>query len=168
VGGKAEELQILEHPAAGGLRIVDDDGAHLIEQQLPRHAAEIRERRLERLDHRRHGLARIELEPEQARVAEDDEEDVASPPREAKGREVHLGLMARRRLEPHNWIDRRSGTDLTHEELQLRDAAGIASRADFVEQPHGAELRIGVEPRGDDRLVGVELRRDRPPRAGGA
>ena len=41
--GEAQELRILQHAAAAGTRIVDDDGAHLVEQQLAGHAAKVRE-----------------------------------------------------------------------------------------------------------------------------
>jgi hypothetical protein len=85
------------------------------------------------------------------------------PPREALRREVHLGLVARRRFEPDDLLGGRPRPDSADEDLELRQATGVAGSADLLEQLRGAELGVGLEPRGDDRLVGVELRRDPRP-----
>src|SRR5690348_2318530 len=58
---EAEKLRILEQLAAIGPLVVDDDGFELIEEQLVRHAAEIRKGGFEAGDDRRERLAWIEL-----------------------------------------------------------------------------------------------------------
>jgi hypothetical protein len=56
VGGEAEELRILEHPAALGPLVVSDHGLELIEEELARDPAEVREGGLQAADQSAHGL----------------------------------------------------------------------------------------------------------------
>src|SRR5690606_20160240 len=80
VGGESEELRILQELAALQALILHHHRLHLIEEQLPRYAAEVREGLLQPSNHRGHGLPRIELEPEKSRVAEDDEKSESLAP----------------------------------------------------------------------------------------
>src|SRR5205807_8306790 len=70
VGGEAQELGILDDAPALGTVIVDDHGLQLIEEQLGRDTAEEVEGLLEPPYERQHGLAAVELEPEEARIAQ--------------------------------------------------------------------------------------------------
>src|SRR5207237_2896648 len=80
---EAEEFRILEQLATVRAVVLEDDGLHLIKEQFPRHATEIRECRLKPRDHSLHRLPRIELDPEQARVAQHHEQRIALAPGEA-------------------------------------------------------------------------------------
>ena len=71
MGGEAQELGILEHPATSGAAVLEDDGLELIEEQLVGHAAAEGEGLLEAGHQGAHRLAGVELHPEEARVAED-------------------------------------------------------------------------------------------------
>lgn len=101
---EAEELGVLGDAAVLAPQIPDDHALHLVEQELPRHASEEAEGRLQTLEQRRHVLPRVEPEPQQPRVAEHDQKQVAAAPREAEVGEVHLALHSRVRLEPHERV----------------------------------------------------------------
>ena len=161
---EAEKLEIAHERAALQPQVARDHRLHLIEEQLLRDAAEIAKRVLEALDQRPHVLARVKPAPQHARVAEHDEQRVPHAPRETESREVDLRLAARRRLEADHRLRRRRRSDLTDKLFQLRIAAGKARRADLRQQPHRGQLRIRGESGFNDRFVGVELRRHRPPR----
>jgi hypothetical protein len=114
---EAQELRILYHASAVGAVILDDHRLQLVEQQLVRHATEEPKRRLEALTQHLHGLARIKLQPQVARVAQHHDESVAFPPRHPTLCKIHLRLLPRRRLKPHDPLHRRRRPNLAHERL---------------------------------------------------
>ncbi|MDE0660423.1 MAG: hypothetical protein OXI79_12325 [Gammaproteobacteria bacterium] len=60
VRGEAQELGVQHQFALAGAIVRHHDRPHLVEQQLPRNAAEPVERALEALDQHRHGLPRVQ------------------------------------------------------------------------------------------------------------
>ena len=114
-------------------QVTRDHRLHLIEEQLLRDAAEVAKRVLESVDQRPHVLARVEPTPQQARVAEHDEQRVPHAPRKRESREVDLRLPARRRLEADDRLGRGPRSHLTDKLLQLRVAAREARRADLAQ-----------------------------------
>ena len=100
VAAEAQELRVLDQPSALLSPVAGDDGLHLVEQQLRRHAAEAGERRFQPPHHDRHRLALVEPEPHPPRVAQHHDQRMPLAPRQPEVREVHLALMARGRLEP--------------------------------------------------------------------
>lgn len=69
------------------------DAGHLIEQDLPRHAAEAGERLFKAREDSLYGLLRIDPQPEQPRVPENHQERVTLPPREGELGEIALYLV---------------------------------------------------------------------------
>ena len=159
-----EGLRVLDQPSALGPLVAGDDSLHLVEQQLRRHAAEVGERRLQPPHYDRHRLALVELQPHPPRIAQHHDQRVPLAPRQPEVREVHLALVARRRLEPPDRLHRLLRPHRADVTLHLAVAARIARCLHLVEQPHGAQLRILGQPGVDDPLVGIELRR--PPWSG--
>ena len=164
MAAEAQELRVLDQPATLVALVVGDDGLHLVEQELRRHAAEVGERRFQPPHHDRHRLALVEPEPHPPRVAQHHDQRVPLAPRQPEVREVHLALVAGRSLEPPDRLHRLLRPDPAHVALHLAVAARIARRLHLVEQPHGAQLRVLGQARVNDPLVGIELRR--PPRPG--
>ena len=78
---EAEKLEIAHERAALQPQVARDHRLHLIEEQLLRDAAELAKRLLESLDQRPHVLAQVKPAPQQARVAEHDEQRVPHAPR---------------------------------------------------------------------------------------
>lgn len=131
------------------------DAAHLIEEQLVRHAAPRREAGAEALLEGAQIRAGDQADPEQPRVAEGDQQGVADAPRETAVGEVHLGLVARGRLEAH---DRRGGgPELLHIGPRLRRPAGVAGRAALGEQPTRLQGGKLGEPRLDQGVIGGQF-----------
>ena len=122
-------------------------------------AAEICECFFEATDHRRHRLARMELEPEQPRIADHHEERVAFAPGKSELGEVDLGLMRWRRFEPDDRLRLGARSHVRHKRPELRESTGIAGVATLREEPHRRELRVRLESRADDRLIARKLRR---------
>ncbi|WP_420464340.1 helix-turn-helix domain-containing protein [Candidatus Palauibacter sp.] len=79
-------------------------------------------------EERRHVLPLVEPKPQQPRVAEHDQKQVAAAPRETEVGEVHLALTTRLRLEPHQRLRRQRGPDLADVLPELRVAAGVSRR----------------------------------------
>src|SRR5690606_5172121 len=119
VSGEAEELGILHQLAALVAQIPGDDAGHLVEEDLAGHPAEEGERFLQAGHQGRHILFRSKLEPEQARVAQYDDEGVALPPGEGEFGEVDLRLMAWLGFEADNRLDLRPRPDLRHVKPEL-------------------------------------------------
>jgi hypothetical protein len=157
VSGEALELFVLHELPAEEAQILRDHRLHLVEEQFPGDAAEEAERLLEAAEESAHVLLRVEPEPQEARVAEDDQERVALAPGERELGEVDLSLVRRRRLETHDRLLLGPWPNGAHILLQLRVSASVAARLDLLEQPHGGEVRKGVEPRLDEQLEGIEL-----------
>src|SRR5690606_9096732 len=134
---------------------------HLVEEDLSRHAAEEAERRLQAQEEGAHVLARIEAHPEQARVAEDDQQPVAHAPGQSDLGEVDLGLLGRRGLEAHDGLGQRARPNLPHVVFEPCVAARISGRPYLLEEANGRELRVGSQTGEDHRLVGIELVRRR-------
>src|SRR5215467_13539196 len=86
-------------------------------------------------------------------------------PGQLESPEVDLALITGRRLEAHYWICGGVRAYLPHVLLQLRVSAGIARAPELLEQSLCREQRKRLEPRLDDRLVGIEPRRHRRPRS---
>ena len=126
VGGEAQELRIFQELAAAGALVRDDHGAHLIEQQLLRHAAERGEGGFQSRHHRLHRLARIELEPQEPRVAEDHHQGKPFAPGKPDLGEINLRLMTRWRLEADHRLWLGSRPHAAHEHSELGQAPGIA------------------------------------------
>ena len=99
----------------------------------------------------------IEPDPEQARVAEHDQEGVAPSPGEVELGEVHLGLVARGRLEADEGRLRWARADLADVAADAGVAAGVAGHRNLLEEAHGRELRVGGEAGIDEGLVRVEF-----------
>ena len=140
-----------------------DHGLHLVEEQLRGHATEVVEGLLESGDDDGHRLPRIEAHPQQARVAEDDEQRVPLSPREPKLGEIDLRLVPSRCFEPHHRLRLGARSHLPHEHFELGQAARIARGLALGEESNGGELGIGREPRGDNRLERLEYGRRRGP-----
>src|SRR5437868_4488476 len=100
-------------------------------------------------DHRLHRLPRIELDPEQARVAQHHEQRVALAPGEANLRKVDLPLHSGRGLEAYDRLGVGAGAHLAHEALGLRGATGVAGGSALLAEPHGCESRRGRSARRD-------------------
>src|SRR2546426_1880713 len=161
VRGEAEELGILEEPAAGRAVVLDDHTLHLIEEDLVGHPAEGGEGPLKPEHHGERGLARYELEVEQPRVAEDDQEREALAPREADLGEIKLGLLAGRGLKPDDRLGLGPRAEAGQVGLELAVAAGVARGPALFEQPDRRQLGVGRQPLLNQRLVAIQLRRSR-------
>ena len=159
MAAEAQELRVLDQPSALVPSVAGDDGLHLVEQKLRRHAAEVGERRFQPPHHDRHRLALVEPHPHQPRVAQHHDQRMPPAPRQPEVREVHLPLVARRGLEPLDRLHRLPWPDLAHVALHLAVTAPIARCLHLVEQPNGAQLRVLGQASVNDPLVGVELRR---------
>lgn len=79
----------------------------------------------------------IELEPEEARVAQHDEQSVSLTPREAELGEVCLCLVARIGIEANDLFNWCFGSHLSHEDLKLGQAPCISRQSALLEEPHG-------------------------------
>src|SRR5690606_30605201 len=101
---EAQKLGVQDQRATFAASVVVHDGAHLVEEQLRRHAAEVRERRLKPADQRLHVLATIELQPQQPGIGEHDQQRVPPAPWQIESAEIDLALKACRRLEAHDRI----------------------------------------------------------------
>lgn len=122
-------------------------------------AAEVAEGGFEPLEEHSEGLPRVEVEPEQPGVAEDDQQDGALAPGQANIGKVDLGLETGWRLEAHDGLGlgpRPHPGDIIPE---LGDAASIAGGADLLEEANRRELGIDREPLVNNGGVGGELRR---------
>ena len=155
--GKAEELGVLEDAASLVPFIVDDHGLHLIEKQLGGHAAEVGKRVLQPLEEMLHGLTPEKLQPEDAGIAQHDEQGVPLAPGKAKVGKVDLPLSTRRRLEADDGFLRRLGTDRADILLHLRVTAPITGGLDLRKEPYGGKLGIGIEPSQNDGRKGIDL-----------
>ncbi|MCY3624181.1 MAG: hypothetical protein OXH68_21040 [Gammaproteobacteria bacterium] len=102
---EAQELRVQDQLAAARAVVRQHHRAHLVEQQFRRHPAEARERALQPLGQHRHGLPRIEPQPQQPRMGEHLHQRVAPAPWQRERAEVHLALAARR-LEAHRRLGR--------------------------------------------------------------
>ena len=100
---------------------------------------------------------RIEAQPQQPGVAEDNHQGMAPAPGKRECPEVHLALVACRRLEPHGGRDRLARTHRAHVVPHALVAARVARRADLIEQPFRGQLRKRLETRVDDPLVGIQF-----------
>ena len=161
VGGKAQELAVLDERSSFEAQITRDDGPHLVEEDLSRHAAEEGKGLLEAAEDRPHVLAIIEAHPKEARVAEHDQERIAHAPGQAHMGKVDLSLVGGRRLEAQDGLGGWTGPDRSHEVLDPGVAARISGRPYLLEEADGGELRIGGKTGKDHRLVGIQLVRDR-------
>ena len=155
---KADELGVLGHTTTLVSLVTDDDGLHLVEQQLTGHATEELKRPFQALEHLLHRLTAEELQPQDAREPQYNQERIALAPRKSEVSEIDLTLVTRRCLEPHDRIRRRPGTDLTHILLELCVATPIAGRPDLVEKPDCRQLCVGLQPCLDDAFIGIQLR----------
>jgi hypothetical protein len=70
-------------PTNLGALVVEDDGLELVEEEFALDPADVGEGGLQPSHQGAHGLAGIELEPEESREAEDDQEDVTFAPGQA-------------------------------------------------------------------------------------
>src|SRR5690606_6794008 len=146
-----------DQPASAQPVVSDDDGLHLVEEELFGHAAEEGKGRLEPTEQGAHVLLLVEAHPKQARVAEHDQERMPLAPGEAKLGKVHLGLAARRRLEADSHLLGRLWPHLAYVVAKLRVAARIAQSPDLLQQPDRREGGIGEKALADDLLEGIEL-----------
>jgi hypothetical protein len=165
VVGEAKELGVLQDVASIVSVIVDDDGLHLVEEQLGGDAAEVGKRALQATEENLHGLTPKKLQPKEAGIAQHYEECIPFAPRQAEVAKVHLSLAAWRRLEADDgllWGLRPDRPDVL---LHLGVAAGIASGLNLLEESYGREFGIGLKPGQDDALVGVDLTGNRRSRA---
>ena len=78
--------------------------------------------------------------------------------------EVHMALMARRRLRPTHQLLWRTRSVLAHVAVHFAVAARIPRRPNCLEQPHCAELAVLRQTRVDDPLAGIEFREPPTPR----
>ena len=164
VGREAAELAVGGEPRPLEPEVAQDHGAHLIEEQLGRDAAEGGEGGLEASKQRRHILARIEAEPQQPGIAEHDEQGVAHAPRQAKAGEVDLGLFARRSLEAAHGLRGWLRSHPVDEASQLREAALVARGSHLREEADRRQLRKLRQASLDEGLIGIQFRRHRWPR----
>ena len=111
------------------------------EQQLLRNPAEAIEGALQRFHQDRHGLPRVEVQPQQPGVAEDDHQGMAPAPGKRERPEVDLALPSRRRLEPDRRFSRAG-----------RNKAGIA-----VRKRHDEKMRA-MHDAGNDRIRLAKVR----------
>lgn len=158
MGAEAEELGVLDEPPAFGPQIPHDHAPHLVEEHLTGHAPEEAEGGFEPPDQGAHVLTPVEAQPQEPAEAQHHEQGVAAAPREAEVGEVDLGLHPGRRLEADLRLFGRPGPDRPDVLLELRVAARVARRPDLRQEPHGGQLRVGVQPFPKDPLVGIQLR----------
>ena len=131
--------------------------ARCVEQQLLRNPAEAIEGALQRFRQHRHGLPRIEAQPQQPGVAQDDHQRMAPAPGKRERPEINLALAACRRLEPYRGLDRLARPHRVHVMPHAFIAARVARGADLIEQTLRRELRERLKARVDDPLVRVQL-----------
>ena len=153
--GEPEELCVQYQDAAGGAIVGQHHSAHLVEQQLLRNPAKLVEGALQRFHQDRHRLPRIEVQPQQPGVAEDDHQRMTAAPGKRERPEVHLALVPRRRLEPDRRLDGLARPGRKHVVPHAAVAARVARRPDLIEQPLRRQLWERLETRVDDRLVGI-------------
>ena len=151
MGGEAKELRVQHQAAAGGAIVGQHDGAHLVEQQLLRNPAEAIEGALQRFRQHRHGLPRIEAQPQQPGVAQDDHQRMAPAPGKRERPEINLALAACRRLEPYRGLDRLARPHRVHVMPHAFIAARVARGADlsnrrFAESFGNASRRASMIP----------------------
>src|SRR5271157_4991841 len=156
VMGKAKELHVLHQGAALQTLVFDDHRAHLVKEQFPRHAAKILEGLLQPCEQRSHVLASEEPQPQKPGVAQDHQQSPAATPGQTKVREVNLPLVARRCLETNHRFSL-CRTNMAHVFAQLRIATLIAGCANLLVNPHGAQQWVLLQPRLDDRAIGINL-----------
>lgn len=137
--------------------ILDDNGLHLVEEQLLRHAAEGVEGALEPEHHGERRLAGRELDVEQARVAQHDDQRPTLAPGQADFSELELRLHAGLCLEVDDRLRRRARADACDVLPHLRDAAVVAGRVTLREEAHGRQEWICREPLLNQRLERIEL-----------
>src|SRR5690606_10430790 len=162
VGGEAKELLVHDELTAEEPKVLRDHRLHLSEEELPGHTAEEVEGLFQAGEERPHDLLRIEPEPEQSGVAEDHEKGIALPPWEAELREVDLGLVRRGSLEADDRLGGRPRPNSSNVHPELRIAAGISGRLDFLHQAYCRELREGSQALVNDLFVGIKLGGDWP------
>ena len=154
---EAQELRVQRQIAPAGALVRQHHRTHLIEQQLPRNAAEAVEGALQPVGQNVHRLPRIEAQPQQSRVAEHHQKRVPPSPRQRERPEVHLALAARRGLEADRDLHRIARPRRAHVFPHAAVSARVPGRANFVEQALRRQPRKLPQPDVDHRLVRVEL-----------
>ena len=124
---------------AGERLIARDHRAHLIEQQLGRHASEVGEGIFQSSNERMHILPDDEAQPQEAREAQHGEERIALPHGSLISAKIDLGLMARGGFEAHHRFRDEARAYVAHEHLQLGEAARVPVGLAFGEEPDGRE-----------------------------
>ena len=114
-------------------------------------------------EHGRQILAGDEPGPHHAAVAEHDREQPHDPfdiglvgEYGLEEGEIHLGLLAGRRLEPALELNLGLGSDGAQKILQHRIAALVAEGTDVPKQASGAEFREGLETLSQIRFKGTD------------
>jgi hypothetical protein len=157
VAGKAAELRIHDELAAVKAEVGLHHGPGLVEEEVLRDAPEGRKRALQTLEEGAHVLAAEETDPEEPRVAQDDQEREALAPGAAELGKVDLRLLGRRRLEADHRVRHRPRPHAAHIVPDLGVAAGVAGSLYFLQQPYGGQLGVGIQAGQNDRPVGVQL-----------
>ena len=91
-------------------------------------------------------------------------EGAADAPWQPAVGEVDLRPLPGRRLEAHHRLRHGHPTQRAYGGAELRVSAGIAGGPELGEEAHGGEFRQLAEPLSEERLVGIQLGRDRRPR----
>jgi hypothetical protein len=110
-GAVPQELGSPEHAVTRGTAVLGDDGLQLVEEDLGGHATEEVKGFLKTAYQGAHRLARVKLQPQEARIAEHNDQTVPRAPGKADVGELDLGLLAGQRLEaksgaPGQGVDR--------------------------------------------------------------
>ena len=121
-------------------------GAHLVEQQFLWNPTEPVEGTLQRFHQDRHRLPRIEVQPQQPRVAQHDHQGMTPPPGKRERPDVHLALAPRRRLEPHHRFNRLARPCCADVLLHALVTARVPQLADLAYQAHRAERGVSGQP----------------------
>ena len=155
--GNAQKLRVHHQLAAAHALVRQHDRAHLVKQELLRDTAEPRERALQPVGQHGHRLPAVATQPQQPGVAQHHHQGVPAAPGQGEGREVHLALTPRRRLEPHHRLGRLPWTHRADLVPHPAVATGVARRADLVKQTLRRQTGELLETCLDDPGVGSQL-----------
>jgi hypothetical protein len=157
---EAQKLEVVYELTSLETKIARDHRLHLIEQKLVRNTPKEGKRFFQPADQGTQILPWVEAQPEQARIAEHDQQRVAHGPGEEEAREIDLSQVARRRFETQHRLCDGAGSFLAHELGQPRVPTRVACGLDLCEEPPAREFGIGLQPRPQDRFVRFQLAED--------
>ena len=124
VPAEALELRVRYQPPSALPTVLDHHRLHLVEEQLLRNGTEVPERRFHPPYQHRQRLSLVVANPQEPRMPPHHHQRLPLPPRQPELREVHLALVPRRGLEPHDRL--RTRPRPTSRTLRAGHPAGLA------------------------------------------